>query len=350
MAYVEINKLKVGHIYHASTMEGEPPEEYLVHPVGRVSAVIDGDFRKYVNRLWKPKLVREGELFPRAYKKYSEDLALEKMREWNRSDPMDTIAKFMLVLRYKGDKHVYPVGMTGPCHYSLKNIEKGASILAMANCVNTRSWGARPGPEFNAWWDYLVHESPWAPVFMTKDLDAAMTSGHLINTMLPSNFVVQALIQSRQGQEYPYKLKYWYEGVKAGCDPLFAMLLAEMYRPKARDLVGFRQGGENHDAFDPGQMGPEVIRNFLGGVQVNPKVRLRHCGDYYGIFELYGSGDSIVYPTVTRMQEGMEEAEEEYMDYAERKRVKRVVPVLTDKSVGRHMFLVERKLREVIYA
>lgn len=188
----------------------------------------------------------------------------------------------------------------GPCH---SRVNTCTGILAMATSPHVSVWrdpclrigrgssydGSLEGFYDKAvlFWEYLVNDSPWRDVFLTKGLQEAEETGVLIRTDLPSNFVMQGVIGTRMPHEFPNRVELWYDVVQAGGDPDLAVLLSESIVSEEGYLSLNNRTGDIHDMFAPWNWSEDSIRNYLTGNLVGGNPPLAVSSVFDGVHSLY---------------------------------------------------------------
>jgi hypothetical protein len=150
-------------------------------------------------------------------------------------------------------------------------------------------------PKAQAYWEYLVNQSPWKDVFLTKCLDEAAVQGVLINTELPANFAMQGIIGTREPHEFPNRVELWYDVVQAGGDPdlMFPVMECVQHYEVAgacgNTVRVLKEGraGDIHDMFKSHVWNAKSIQRFLRGELLNPRQHLGKSGAFCGIHDLY---------------------------------------------------------------
>lgn len=212
----------------------------------------------------------------------------------------------------RGNTTPHHAAYFGACHSYMSAYEK---IEVLVTSPNVRFWRKKEGYGAGRgyqvvrgtekevykgcvmWWEWLVNSSPWAPVFLEKSLEVAEDTGVQINCELPSNYVMQALIGTREPHEYTGRVALWADVVNAGGDPLgMALLMEETQVELVKDgedripCICHRASGDIHDMFSLGEMGPKAISNLFKGHQQEPNPPLSQSGSYRGVFGLWGEG------------------------------------------------------------
>jgi hypothetical protein len=206
------------------------------------------------------------------------------------------------VARYAYRKNGTIMSRTGPCHSALNH---GDVVDVLATSPNITAWrdvdkwgagrhdqcimgSAGSMKKFRAWWEYLVHDSPWESCFLTKELTE---KGVLMDCSQPANWVMAAIIATRHPHEYPQRVLVWYDAVQAGGDPLALMALVENI-----NVVGTKQrriemcgGGDIHDMFDMYGWGKVVFSNFMHAKPVYLMKSFDDGGRFDGIHKLFGN-------------------------------------------------------------
>lgn len=122
---------------------------------------------------------------------------------------------------------------------------------------------------------WLVNDSPYKEVFITKDAKDIMENNYVVRVDIPSNMLSSAMIVSRvpteiYSPEVSRRLLSWARFVKLGCDPTKAFLYTSMFATEEGGLF-YSPISSGHWAFFPMQNDLKYIKNFLLGRVVAPE-------------------------------------------------------------------------------
>lgn len=175
--------------------------------------------------------------------------------------------------------------------------------------------------------DWLVNRSPWAVMFVEKDVQSILDYGHVVSPDHPYNFVAAGLIASRFCTEsyvdgYKQRVFVWSELLGMGCTEDEAYIFAHMFAPVSGNNypVTFNRMSSGHTPFLSSNYQEDYIRNFLNHRPQNlVKETLRDCNGYIsgGLSTLWGSSTS---------KDSLAEA------------IKRLIPVSKDKKKDHNIF------------
>lgn len=257
---------------------------------------------------------------------------------------------------------------TGPCHSGLNQLE--GPVIAMASAPTVDDWrdqdlwgagrhsfdyemfeGEDFNPKLDAYWHWLMHESRWRDVFLTKPSpEEAAVRGVLVNTRLPSNFVVQGLIGTRQPHEYTHRVLFWHDWVQAGGDPDLCLMFSECFEPTPSGTLLHSSSGDIHDMFRSSKIGKVHLRNFVRDKFVNPNPMLHEDPRYGGIHALYGerdvgygAPDSYLKKLLKGLSDGFTE---EYVYVFGKGNVKKIMPTLTREGGARLIADLSNQLKK----
>ena len=138
--------------------------------------------------------------------------------------------------------------------------------------------------------DWLVHRSPWADIFVDKDIDSILTYGHLVDANFPTSFIVSGMIASRfvtesySGDEIEKRCAVYQELLDIGCTENEAFFFAHMYNVsnvKKVYPITFSRYYSGHATFYASDYQEDYVRNFLRGTPANVgKNMLCDCKGY----------------------------------------------------------------------
>lgn len=246
-------------------------------------------------------------------RKASAELLKTRMQE-NRESQYnhEELSQYSIYGLKRGDTKPSHKAYFGACHSYMSAYDKIEVLVTSPNVQHWRTkegYGAGRGAQCVRgtedevyqgcvmWWEWLVNASPWAPVFLEKSLEVAEATGVQVNCDLPSNYVMQALIASREPHEYTGRVALWADVVNAGGDPLGMAVLMEETQVKLQKngddkflVIEKKESGDIHDMFSVGEMNAAALTNLFRGVQKKKNPPLTVSGRYHGVFGLWGDG------------------------------------------------------------
>lgn len=139
-------------------------------------------------------------------------------------------------------------------------------------------------------YSWLANRSPWKNAFISKDVDAVMDTGWMaVQTSQPANYVVGALITTRNMWETPNVMFGWVKLVEAGCDEDLAWIISHSCMGLLHENVLI----QNHPYHGHISIGLEILylpnlSNFLKGKIVCPLTLFKDNPNYMAINEMWG--------------------------------------------------------------
>ncbi len=139
--------------------------------------------------------------------------------------------------------------------------------------------------------DWLVNRSPYAAVFVDKDVQSILKYGYLVDADHPSQFIASALMASRFPTEaytgsdtFARRCLVWKELLTIGCTENEAYFFAHMYNAASvKNVFPITPSrlGSGHNPFYGYQYGEGYVRNFLNATPQIPK-GARRLSEGYG--------------------------------------------------------------------
>jgi len=142
---------------------------------------------------------------------------------------------------------------------------------------------------------WLIHRSPWSKAIVSKSVRSVFRNGIIMRTDVPSNFMAQALIITRQLWEYPEIVNKWRDLVKGGVDETLAFVLAH-YGTYGKQ-VSWAENGGLHNAIAIYEFSKESTKNLMLGIMPNANRNYYDYTEYRGIFGLWGYAASALVST-----------------------------------------------------
>lgn len=126
--------------------------------------------------------------------------------------------------------------------------------------------------------DWLVNRSPWAEVFVDKDVNSILKYGYLVNADFPTRFIASAMIASRflsesySGDTFESRCKVWRELLDMGCTENEAFMFAHMYDATSTKVlypITASRLSSGHSTFLGFGYQEGYVRNFLNATPAN---------------------------------------------------------------------------------
>lgn len=135
--------------------------------------------------------------------------------------------------------------------------------------------------------DWLVNRSPWASIFLDKDVARIYELGFVVDAHAPSNLVGNGLVATRFYTEsyvsdWKNRAPINQEFLDMGFTETEAYLFTHLYAPDKKSLypVTYSRYSSGHAVLSSSNVGKEYYKNFLSGNPVNLSGSIRECGGY----------------------------------------------------------------------
>lgn len=149
------------------------------------------------------------------------------------------------------------------------------------------------------YYDWLFNRSPYAPIFITKDVKSVMEEAiEVIDANHPANLIVGGMTASRTASEYPYIVMVWDKLVKLKVHENVAFYFAHLFRCKYKnpETLGIVPAMWNHTAIQtidiPAYTGggnPDgYVENFIHGIMTFPNPPYSQNTSYLGVQKIWG--------------------------------------------------------------
>lgn len=119
------------------------------------------------------------------------------------------------------------------------------------------------GEALRFWITYLTSYSPYADVFLTKDVDFILEKGYILDASKPSRLVVGACFATRQVWEKGARARAFLELYKAGIPLHLAHVFGSQCSEFAGGKMKFAQSGNNHSHLHNERLSDKCIINFV---------------------------------------------------------------------------------------
>jgi hypothetical protein len=140
--------------------------------------------------------------------------------------------------------------------------------------------------------NWVLNESAWAPVFLTKNPKNVFKMGASYDVTYPARYVVQGAILTRYVAEYPDIPEMWNKLVGYRVDPHIALILAHALQELCPDSfrIEKNRAGSGHHAFDIRSIGIAQIRRMVSKKPISFK-RMKPFSlsqKYRGLSKIWG--------------------------------------------------------------
>lgn len=121
------------------------------------------------------------------------------------------------------------------------------------------------GEALRLWVTYLTSYSPYADVFLTKDVDFILENGYIIDANKPARLVVGACYATRQVWEKGARARAFLELYQAGVPLHQAFVFGSQCSEHKDGKMKFAQEGSGHSHLYNGRLSNKCIMNFING-------------------------------------------------------------------------------------
>lgn len=132
--------------------------------------------------------------------------------------------------------------------------------------------------QLNKFIDWLVNRSPWAVVFVDKDVQRIRELGYVVDANHPSSFIGSAMVASRfmtesySGDNWKWRCDVYQELLAIGCTENEAFMFAHMYNKETAGKlypITFSRLSAGHSTFYGCNYQENYVRSFLEGKPAN---------------------------------------------------------------------------------
>jgi hypothetical protein len=142
---------------------------------------------------------------------------------------------------------------------------KGAGVTHLLNGIHRQ---ILPDKKVRAYFQWLLNESPFSRIFLTKNVDEVLKDRiEIIDANHPSGIILGGMTASRTSSEYPYLVNIWYELTQLGVHPSIAFYYAHLFRAKAlkpTNIAIYPQAW-NHATLNARDANDSYVISFLRG-------------------------------------------------------------------------------------
>lgn len=172
-----------------------------------------------------------------------------------------------------GNLNLYNHGR-GPCHGSLKSpcYSNDKPIEFILSSVQNLLVNVNKAHEYFNW---LINRSPWASVFITKDVDEGIRLGWVVDAHQPNQLVISALIASRfptesYDTEVSSRFQVYTELLSLGYNEITSCVFASLFHKTATHRpacypITFTPISSGHSPFSFQGQPEKHLRNILEG-------------------------------------------------------------------------------------
>jgi len=146
--------------------------------------------------------------------------------------------------------------------------------------------GTKLPPEGRYFLQWLLNESPWAPLYITKDPQEAIDHGVLVDCKFPNNVVTSACIATRWTGERRQHMKLWDVLVKAGMSPHNAFWMTNFFSFVAGQVVF--SPCHDHTPFGGYELSKEAYNNYLNNEFTSTNDLYSKLATYNDLYRQFG--------------------------------------------------------------
>lgn len=173
--------------------------------------------------------------------------------------------------------------LNGPCHAYLRE-SKITEVVIGTVAMEAQSDMV---PEMKRYHEWLANESPWAPSFITKDVEEAYREGgFILNTDQPKGHVVGAAIAARAAHEHESRLPTFIHFLEKGYSGSVAFLMSMVVCLEDKDSFSETSMRGGHDCLSSNLGYDETVSFFSKGFPDYKQVSCKEHGDGYNIHSM----------------------------------------------------------------
>lgn len=201
--------------------------------------------------------------------------------EWERFDPSGSSSNASLAVSWDGT--FVSLGHSHACHGAFQanygglaaRLNKDLEDTSQIDCIYSRRMKLLTGAEDLEvpYYTWLLNESPWAEAFLEKEYEKLPVKTFVLRADLPACYIASAAVATRYLTECYTGYNEWPKNrfalhkalLKGGVDPLWAFIVANMYRPadlKAKTFTFTMQSG--HHVLPP-ELKMKSLKKFVTG-------------------------------------------------------------------------------------
>lgn len=170
--------------------------------------------------------------------------------------------------------------------YTLKGKNK---IMYVVNYMTTK--GKPVNEAGKAYLDWLMNESPWAVVFVTKTAEEAIATGAIVDASYPNNLVTSACIATRWTGECRTYCDFWYAAVQAGMNPHDAMWMSNFFYIAGGEVLYSPRS--EHTPFGGYNLTPKGYNNYIRNIYDTKQDKYCDVGSYSNLFRVFDVDNSL---------------------------------------------------------
>lgn len=227
-----------------------------------------------------------------------EQAVLEHEHNLKVAPPRETVgaSEFFIL---KGSSFKYKEFTQGACHGFISYVKVPDNFAALT-CVVSSKVENLPQKVLEAYYHYLLNDSPLADAFLSKNAKLCLQKCRVFMAAhrVPSNVLMCALQSLRRAWEGPKTIQTWYNLVKNGVFPDVAFVAKDVFNVEANSngdyTVFVRAVATAHNFVPASDLSKKWFNNFLASKVKKPNPTWYFSGSTsyrspYNVVEAYGN-------------------------------------------------------------
>ncbi len=137
------------------------------------------------------------------------------------------------------------------------------------------------------YYSWLIKESPFAPIFKSKNVKKAVEEGLICHTNQRQDLTASALISARMAYEHPHAVRIWATLVRGGVHPSLAFCLMGTFKVSGGMYVVQRTGGAHF--IIPYHVSKGFLHNFMCNSPICEEVSFKEYRGYMNNSSMWGN-------------------------------------------------------------
>jgi hypothetical protein len=170
-----------------------------------------------------------------------------------------------------------------PCYGELSSVKEPISHLVLCSKAHNKD------KTTHAYVEYILNKSPWAPCFVTKALEEALSLGVEMDTNKPIGELVGAATAFREATEYNIRIPMFNLVLEEGFDGHVAYLAGVYFSENAGGNYSVNAAGSGHTVLDETLFSDSIIKFFTNGYIDNGKPAANVKMEAYSVTKWIGA-------------------------------------------------------------